>query len=65
MRTAETWPNLVTMFFDQAEAKGERPFLWARRGGAWQSISWGEAAQRVAGGRVLDVLIADIGRQDN
>jgi long-chain acyl-CoA synthetase len=48
MRTAETWPNLVTMFFDQAAAKGERPFLWARRGGTWQSISWAETAQRVA-----------------
>src|SRR5690349_8330112 len=36
------------MFLARAEAKGSRPFLWAKREGAWQSISWAEAAQQVA-----------------
>jgi long-chain acyl-CoA synthetase len=48
MKTAATWPNLVTMFFDQAEARGDRPFLWRKADGQWQSISWREAAQSVA-----------------
>ena len=48
MGTAETWPNLVAMFFDQAEARGDKPFLWRKVERHWQSISWAEAARRVA-----------------
>jgi long-chain acyl-CoA synthetase len=49
MKTPATWPNLVTMFFDQAERRGDRPFLWRKLDGGWRSISWREAAQQVAG----------------
>ena len=42
-----TSPNLVSLFLNRADARGERPFLWAKQGGAWQSISWAEAARRV------------------
>jgi long-chain acyl-CoA synthetase len=48
MNTPETWPNLVTMFFDQAERRGDRPFLWRKVDGAWASISWADAARQVA-----------------
>ncbi len=48
MGTAETWPNLVTMFFDQAEARGDKPFLWRKVERHWQSISWLESARQVA-----------------
>ena len=48
MRHLEHFPNLVTMFFTRARAKGDAPFLWARRDGAWQAISWAEAARQVA-----------------
>ena len=44
----EHFPNLVTMFFARAKAKGEKPFLWAKRDGQWRSISWNEAARQVA-----------------
>jgi long-chain acyl-CoA synthetase len=44
----EHFPNLVTMFFTRARAKGDAPFLWAKRGGAWESISWTEAARQAA-----------------
>jgi long-chain acyl-CoA synthetase len=44
----EHFPNLVTMFFARAKAKGEKPFLWAKSDGRWQSISWNEAARQVA-----------------
>ncbi|QHL89824.1 AMP-binding protein [Sphingomonas changnyeongensis] len=47
MRQFEQFPNLVTMFFTRAEERGDAPFLWARRGGTWQSISWADAARRV------------------
>ena len=41
-------PNLAAMFFAQAERRGDRPFLWAKRGGgAYAAISWREAARRV------------------
>ena len=48
MRTLEYFPNLVTMFFTRAAEKGEAPFLWRKQGGAWQAISWAEAARQVA-----------------
>ncbi|MFC3712467.1 AMP-dependent synthetase/ligase [Sphingoaurantiacus capsulatus] len=48
MKTPATWPNLVTMFFDQAERRGSNPFLWRKSEGAWRSISWVDAAQAVA-----------------
>ncbi len=42
------WPNLVTMFFDQAEKHGDKPFLWAKDNGAYQSQSWTEVAGDVS-----------------
>jgi long-chain acyl-CoA synthetase len=48
MREFERFPNLVTMFFTRARQGGDRPFLWAKKDGAWQSINWREAAETVA-----------------
>ncbi|MBB4153426.1 long-chain acyl-CoA synthetase [Sphingomonas jinjuensis] len=47
-RTLEHFPNLVAMFFTRAREKGDAPFLWAKRDGAWTSTSWAEAARQVA-----------------
>ena len=47
-REFEHFPNLVTLFFTRAAENGDKPFLKAKRGGAWQSISWAQAAQQVA-----------------
>ena len=47
-RQLEYFDNLVSMFLTRAEEKGDAPFLWAKREGAWRSISWNEAAQQVA-----------------
>ena len=49
MRQLEHFPNLVTMFFTRARENGDKPFLWAKQGGAWVSISWADAARQVAG----------------
>src|SRR3954466_7135683 len=46
-RQLEHFPNLVTMFLQRAREKGEAPFLWAKRSGQWQSISWREATRQV------------------
>jgi len=48
MRQLEHFPNLVTMFLTRAREKGDAPFLWAKRGGAWQATSWTEAARQAA-----------------
>ncbi|MBV8238566.1 MAG: AMP-binding protein, partial [Sphingomonas sp.] len=48
MRTFETFPNLVTMFFTRAGEKGDAPFLWAKRDGGWRATTWAEAARQVA-----------------
>jgi len=48
MRQLEHFPNLVTMFFTRAAEKGDAPFLWAKREGAWRATSWAEAARSVA-----------------
>jgi long-chain acyl-CoA synthetase len=47
-RALEHFPNLVTMFFTRAEARGEAPFLWAKKDGKWQPTSWRAAAESVA-----------------
>lgn len=47
-RQLEHFPNLVAMFFTRAREQGDKPFLWAKIGGAWQPTSWREAAQKVA-----------------
>jgi long-chain acyl-CoA synthetase len=56
MRKLEHFPNLVAMFFARAAEKGDAPFLWAKRGGAWRATSWAEAAREVAS--VADALKA-------
>jgi long-chain acyl-CoA synthetase len=43
----DSCPNLVAMFLAQADEFGERPFLWAKQNGRWQSLSWAEAARQV------------------
>jgi long-chain acyl-CoA synthetase len=48
MRTFEHFPNLVTMFFTRARENGDKPFLWAKRDGAWRPLSWAEVARHVA-----------------
>jgi long-chain acyl-CoA synthetase len=48
VRELEHFPNLVTMFFTRAAEKGDAPFLWAKKDGAWFSTSWREAAEKVA-----------------
>ena len=47
-RQLERFDNLVSMFLARAAEKGDRPFLWAKRDGAWRSTSWAEAARQVA-----------------
>ena len=44
----KAWPNLVTMFLDQAERLGDAPFLWRKTDGAWRPTSWIDAARTVA-----------------
>jgi long-chain acyl-CoA synthetase len=44
----ETFPNLVAMFLDRVEQRGDGPFLWAKKSGTWKSISYNEAARQVA-----------------
>ena len=36
--------SLPAMFFEQAARLGDKPFLWAKRAGAYHAISWAEAA---------------------
>ncbi len=47
-RQLERFENLVDMFFARAREQGDKPFLWAKQGGAWQSTSWRAAAAQVA-----------------
>jgi long-chain acyl-CoA synthetase len=47
-RQLERFENLVAMFLARADAKGDAPFLWAKRDGEWRAISWAETARQVA-----------------
>jgi long-chain acyl-CoA synthetase len=40
-------PNLVALFLARADALGDAPFLFRKRAGGWDSLSWAEAAERV------------------
>ena len=40
--------NLVALFYERADAKGDAPMLWAKQDGAWVSTSWAEAARQVS-----------------
>ena len=39
--------NVVELFLRRADARGSDPFLWAKRGGKWQPLSWAEVASQV------------------
>ena len=39
--------SLPVMFFEQAARFSDKPFLWAKRAGAYQPISWAETARNV------------------
>lgn len=56
-------PNLARLFFDQAKRLGSKPFLWAKRDGAWEPLTWQQAeAQVLALARGLQAL--GVGRGD-
>ena len=38
--------NLVALFLARADALGDKPMLWVKRDGEWQSASWREVAAR-------------------
>ncbi|MEY2884716.1 MAG: hypothetical protein RL490_2440 [Pseudomonadota bacterium] len=54
----DAWPNLVTMFLDNAEEEGARPFLTRKIDGEWRSISWAECRDIVAS---LSAALLDLG----
>jgi long-chain acyl-CoA synthetase len=41
--------SLPAMFFEMARQRDARPFLWAKRGGAYQPLRWSEIADAVSG----------------
>ncbi|MCC7168093.1 MAG: long-chain fatty acid--CoA ligase [Rhodospirillales bacterium] len=45
--TVQSHPNLVSLFLANAENLGDRPFLGAKSGRQWQTLSWNETADRV------------------
>ena len=47
-RLLEHFPNLVSLFLTRVREKGDAPFLWAKRQGSWQPVTWREAARQVA-----------------
>ena len=48
--------SLPAMFFGVARQRAERPFLWAKRNGKYQSLSWTEASEQV--GQLARGLVA-------
>ncbi|MFM5885623.1 MAG: AMP-dependent synthetase/ligase, partial [Novosphingobium sp.] len=39
--------NLVELLFRRADLRGDKPFLWAKKGGKWQSLSWSDAIAQI------------------
>ncbi|MGD8327526.1 MAG: long-chain fatty acid--CoA ligase [Sphingomonadales bacterium] len=46
--TGPNWPNLVTMFFDQAAQFKKKPFLWRKIDGRYRPLAWRDVAADVA-----------------
>lgn len=44
----DDFPNLVSLFYTRAAYRGDAPFLSAKAGGEWRSLSWAETARCVA-----------------
>jgi long-chain acyl-CoA synthetase len=44
----KTCPSLPAMLFEEAARQGDKPFLWAKHAGAYQPITWREAARQVS-----------------
>lgn len=44
----QQWPNLVTLFFEQAAKGKKKPFLWQKVDGKYKSLSWRDTATKVA-----------------
>ena len=53
--------NLIELFLNRADSKGDAPFLWAKRQGAWQPLSWTEVARQVC---CLAESLRSMGLQD-
>jgi long-chain acyl-CoA synthetase len=43
----QDWRSLPAMFFEQAARLRAKPYLWSKRGGRWESLSYGETAAEV------------------
>ena len=43
-----SWRNLNVMFLDRAREFGDRPFLWARKNGAYEPLSWTQTVDVVS-----------------
>jgi len=46
--SSDSGRNLAAMFFAQAKRLGDKPFLWTKRDGRYQPISWRAAAAEAA-----------------
>jgi len=46
MSTTE-WQSLTAMFYAQAKARADKPFLFAKKEGKWSPLSWMETAKRI------------------
>ncbi len=44
----DRWQSLPALLFDQAQRLGDKPFLWAKREGAYQPLTWTEVADVVS-----------------
>ena len=44
----QAWQSLTALFFDQAARLGDKPFLWAKRDGHYQALTWNQVAERVS-----------------
>jgi long-chain acyl-CoA synthetase len=50
------WQSLPAMFFAQSRKFGTRPFVWCKRAGAWQALTYAQAGAEVR--RVAHGLLA-------
>ena len=45
----KTWPSLISMFIEQSQIMGNKPYLWSKKDGRYESVSWRDSSETALG----------------
>ena len=45
----KTWQSLISMFIEQSQIMGNKPYLWSKKDGRYESVSWRDSSETALG----------------